>query len=154
MTKCPILKQPSGRALSIRGSIILSPCSGLDYKRARQIAGVLYTISPQGENTLTVRNGKQALLKALLTADRLDEIPEVSYRQRLKMDDEEVTGMLGDILLSPVLRQVLCSTHKQFFFNPTSVIVARLNRAELGDFDALVLGLLLMAQFKGQIVVP
>jgi hypothetical protein len=28
------------------------------------------------------------------------------------------------------------------------------NRAELGEFDALVIGLLLMAQFKGQIVVP
>jgi hypothetical protein len=32
--------------------------------------------------------------------------------------------------------------------------MVRTNRAELGDFDALVLGLLLMAQFKGQIVVP
>jgi hypothetical protein len=32
--------------------------------------------------------------------------------------------------------------------------LARIDRAELGDFDALVLGLLLMAHFKGQIVVP
>lgn len=32
--------------------------------------------------------------------------------------------------------------------------MARLNRAELGDFDALVLGLFLMAHFKGQLVAP
>jgi hypothetical protein len=32
--------------------------------------------------------------------------------------------------------------------------MARINRAELGDFDALVLGLLLMGHFKGQLVVP
>jgi hypothetical protein len=31
--------------------------------------------------------------------------------------------------------------------------MARIDPAELGDFDSLVLGLLLMAQFKGQIVV-
>jgi hypothetical protein len=31
----------------------------------------LYTISPQGENTLTVRNGKEVILKALLKAERV-----------------------------------------------------------------------------------
>lgn len=34
------------------------------------------------------------------------------------------------------------------------MIMARVNRVELGDFDALVLGLLLIANYKGQIVVP
>jgi hypothetical protein len=33
-------------------------------------------------------------------------------------------------------------------------IFARLNRAKLGDFDDLVLGLFLMAQYQGQLVVP
>jgi hypothetical protein len=32
--------------------------------------------------------------------------------------------------------------------------LARINHAELGRFDALVLGLLLIAQFKGQLVIP
>src|SRR6185437_14087279 len=41
-----------------------------------------------------------------------------------------------------------------FSFNPRSVILARLNRAELGEFDALVLGLLLIAHYKGQLVIP
>jgi hypothetical protein len=37
--------------------------------------------------------------------------------------------------------------------SPVSKIMARIDRAELGDFDALVLGLLLMAHFKGQVIV-
>jgi hypothetical protein len=45
-----------------------NPLKDIDYKKAREIAEVLYTISPQGENTLTVRNGKRTLLKALLVA--------------------------------------------------------------------------------------
>lgn len=33
-----------------------NPLHGIDYKEARALADLLYTISPQGENTLTVRN--------------------------------------------------------------------------------------------------
>lgn len=120
-----------------------NPLRDIDYKKARELADVLYTVYPQGENTLTVRNGKRALLAALVEAKRLDTVE----------GDEEVQGMLGDVLASPVLRRVLCSD-KHFSFNPRSVILARINRAELGEFDALVLGLLLIAQFKGIVVVP
>ena len=60
---------------------------------------------------------------------------------------------MDDVLISPVLRRVLCNP-TNFSFNPNSKILARIDRAELGDFDALVLGLLLMAHFKGQLVVP
>jgi hypothetical protein len=50
-------------------------------------------------------------------------------------------------------QRVLCSP-SNFTFNPNSVNLVKLDRAELGQFDALVLGLVLMAHFKGQIVVP
>lgn len=60
--------------------------------------------------------------------------------------------MRGSARLS-VLQRVLCNP-TNFSFNPRSAIFARLNRVELGDFDALVLGVLLMSHFKGQIVVP
>jgi hypothetical protein len=106
-----------------------NPLAGIDYKKARQIADVLYTISPQGENTLTVRNGKRALLKALLAAKSFDKLK----------GDEEVQGMIDDILVSPVLRRVLCQP-TNFSFG-SDIILAKLNRAELGDFDMLVLGL-------------
>ncbi|MGJ5222264.1 hypothetical protein ACQR1Q_35980, partial [Bradyrhizobium oligotrophicum] len=97
--------------------------------------------SRQGENTLTVCNGKRALLKALLKPKRFDQI---------KDDGEEVEGMIDDLLVSPVLRRVLCDPTNSSF--RTDIGPGELNRAEIGD--AFVLGLLLMAYFKGQIVVP
>lgn len=121
-----------------------NPLKSIDYRKARALADVLYSASPQGDNTLTVRNGRRSLLKALLSSTRLDEIE----------GDEEVRGMIEDLLQSPVLRRVLCSKNNQFSFNPNSTILARINRAELGDFDALILGLFLMEQFKGQVIVP
>lgn len=120
-----------------------NPLENIDHKKARQIADILYLIYPQGENTLTVRNGKRALLLSLLEAKRLDQIE----------GDEEVAGMLDDMLTSPVLQRVLCRT-TNFTFDPRTVSFARLNRSELGDFDALVLGLLLTAHFQGQVVLP
>jgi hypothetical protein len=65
----------------------------------------------------------------------------------------EALATVDDILVFPVLRRVLCNP-TNFSFNPNSKILARIDRAELGDFDALVLGLLLMAHFKGQLVIP
>jgi hypothetical protein len=121
----------------------LNPLKGITYKRARELADVLYTVSPQGENTLTVRNGRRALLRAFLTTTRLDKIK----------GDEEVTGMIQDMLVSPVLKSVLTKP-TNFSFNPRSIILARINRAELGEFDALVLGLILIGHYKGQLVVP
>jgi hypothetical protein len=48
---------------------------------------------------------------------------------------------------------VLCNP-TNFSFNPKSAIVAKISRNELGDFDSLVLGLLLMSHGQGQVVVP
>jgi hypothetical protein len=126
-----------------------NPLRDIDYKRARQLSDVLYTIAPEGENTLTVRDGKRAMLQALLEkahkhAQRFDRIRGA----------EEVTAMLADILASPVLRRVFCNPKDQFSFRPGSRIFARVDRAELGDFDALVLALVLMNHFKGQLIVP
>jgi len=75
-----------------------NPLKDIDYPTARALAEVLYTAYPQGENTLTVRNGKRSLLKALLSANRLDKVE----------GDDEVKGMIDDLLVSPVLKRVLC----------------------------------------------
>jgi hypothetical protein len=120
-----------------------NPLKGIDYKRARDFAAAVYTASPQGENTLTVRNGKRAMVKALLdNPSRLD---------RLKTDNEEVVATIDDLLLSPVLRQVLCNPTN---FSFKGSVVARLDRAILGDFDAFVLASLLIGQSQGQIIIP
>lgn len=133
-----------------------NPLEKITPKEAREIAEVLYTIAPQGENTLTVRNGRRALLKAMLGANRLDRIfgeEEIWKRKRENTPEDEARAMIEDLLTSPVLRNVLCND-TNFSFNRNSRILARINRAELGDFDALVLGLFLMFHFKGQLVIP
>lgn len=122
----------------------LNPLKKISYKEARQIADIVYTVYVQGENTLTVRNGKRVLLTELLSGkERLNRI----------RGDEEVRSTIQDLLASPVLHRMLCNP-TNFSFNPRSKIQARISRSELGDFDALVIGLFLMAHYKGQIIIP
>jgi hypothetical protein len=129
-----------------------NPLAGLDYRRARDFADILYAASPGGKDTLTVRNGRRALVRLLLSGPgRLSDMPEPSA---VKDDAEkEALGMIEELLMSPVLSRVLCNGGTQFRFGEGTT-VAKLDRAELGDFDAFILGALLMGQHKGQIIVP
>jgi hypothetical protein len=123
-----------------------NPLRGIDYKRARDFATILYTASPEGKDTLTVRNGRRALARLVLaTTTRLDRIASDDEK------DADALAMIEDVLFSPVLRDVLCRPTN---FSFKGSVIARINRAELGDFDAFVLALLLIGQHKGQVVVP
>jgi hypothetical protein len=124
-----------------------NPLKDIDHKKARDIAALLYSLSPEGENTLTVRNGRRALARLVLHTPRLDRIKSAHE------DDEDAVAMVEDVLFSPVLKRIFCGK-PNFDFSPTKTIVARINRAELGDFDSLILGNILISQFKGQIIVP
>ena len=115
----------------------------LTHTKARELASALYSIYPQGENTLTVRDGRRALPQALMSARRLDMVE----------GGEEVDALIADVLFSPLVKRVLCS-RTNFSFNTASVTLVRLNRAEIGAFDALVLGLVFINHFKGQLIVP
>jgi hypothetical protein len=127
-----------------------NPLKGMDYKRARDFAAIVYTASPEGKDTLTVRNGKRALTRLLMAnPGRLDRISSSEE------SDAEALATIGDLLLSPVLRRVLCDTRNVFpFRGPKQSVVAKLDRAALGDFDAFILALLLIGQSQGQIIVP
>lgn len=132
-----------------------NPLTGITYKKARALADVLYSITLQGETTLTVRNGKRALTYAFLHSRRLDLL-NFNPRPQSKAEQqgiEDAQALITDLLLSPVLRTVFC-TRTNFSFNPTGTILAQINRGELGDFDALVLGLVLINHFQGQRVIP
>jgi hypothetical protein len=124
-----------------------NPLKGMDYKRARDFADILYSASPQGENTLTVRNGKRALTRMLLKATRLDNL-----RGDPKDPAEaEALATVSDILLSPVLNR--------FLLNPTNfsfdgVLLVRLDRTTLHPFDCFVLANLLISRYQGHVVVP
>jgi hypothetical protein len=128
-----------------------NPLKHKDRKKARELAALLYAVSPQGENTLTVRNGRRALAEALAGARRLDEIQVESTIKGVK---EEVEGMLDELLFTDLMRGVLCSGKDFAFSGRNTKVFARINRAELGEFDALVLGLLLISRFGGQVIVP
>lgn len=121
-----------------------NPLKDIDDNKAEALADLFYTTTPGGENTLRVRDGKLALAPALLKAKYLDQVD----------GNEEVTALRDGILFSALRRRVLCSRANDFSFDAKSVVLARLNRKELGDRTALILGLLLIAQFKGQIVIP
>src|SRR5205807_10550595 len=81
-------------------------------------------------------------------------LDELDVRSDIKGVKEEVEGMLDELLFTDAARNVLCSGNDFAFGGKNTKVLARIDRAELGEFDALVLGLFLMAHFKGQVVVP
>jgi hypothetical protein len=121
----------------------LAPLKNLDETRAHELAQVLYTVYPQGENTLTVRNGRIDLAPALFTTTSFDKIK----------GSDEVERIIGDMLFLPTVRNVLCGK-EPFRFHLKRPIAARLNRSEIGDHAALIIGLTLLNMYKGQVVVP
>lgn len=129
-----------------------NPLAGMDYKRARDFAETIYSASPGGRDTLTVRNGKRALVRILLA--HRGSLGTLQASEDAEDDaDKEALAMIEDLLISPVLRGVLCASGKPFKFGEGTT-VAKLDRAELGEFDAFVLGSLLIGQHQGQVVVP
>jgi hypothetical protein len=126
-----------------------NPLHGMDYRRAREFVAVLDAIFPEGGSTLTKKNANFVLLEALLD--------EPTYLHKLLRPDkkdpakQDAYQKIETLLMSPVLRAVLC---KATNFSLNGIVLARLDRAVLGDFDALVLASLLISQFKGQVIVP
>lgn len=133
----------------------LNPLHEMDYRRAREFVAVLDAVFPEGENTLTKKNANFALLGCLLNKPKeLSHILGKGMPLPLKVKPEafmEAQQKIDTILFSPVLSTVLC---KATNFSLKGIVLARLDRAVLGDFDAFVLGSLLISQFQGQVIVP
>lgn len=81
-----------------------NPLQDIDKKKARELADALYTASPQGGATLTVRNGRRALARGLAEATRLDK---VSVHSPIKGVAEEVEGMPEELLFTDVVPNVV-----------------------------------------------
>lgn len=124
-----------------------NPLKKIDHIRAREFVQILDAIFPEGENTLTKRNSNFVLLNALTSAKRLDKLLYPS-RDPAQTDAYQ---KIQTLLMSPVLTRVLCRPTN---FPMKGIVLARLNRAELGDFDCFVLANFLISQYKGQIVIP
>jgi hypothetical protein len=123
-----------------------NPLKDMDYRRAREFIDVLNAVFPEGDSTLTKRNSNFILLNALLSEPkRLDTLV------RPTKDNTDAYQKIQTLLLSPVLKNVLNSPTNMSF---KGTILARLNRAELGDFDCFVLANLLISQYQGPVVIP
>jgi hypothetical protein len=63
------------------------PLKDITYRKAREIAEIFYSLSPQGSDTLTVRNGQRALARYLIKGKwRLDSLETWLWK---KAKDEE-----------------------------------------------------------------
>jgi len=126
----------------------LNPLNGMDYRRAREFVSVMGAVFPEGKDTLTRKNSDFVLLNALLgKTTRLDKL----LKQSKDPAAQDAYQKIETLMLSPVLRSVLCRPTN---FSLRGIVLARLDRAVLGDFDAFVLASLLISQFEGQVIVP
>lgn len=96
----------------------------MTYRKAREFASVVY--GDEGKDTLTARNGKRALTRLLMQANCLDKL------EPSKADDErEAAAAIDDLLISPVLKRILCGTENKFSLRDgRASIGARLDRAD------------------------
>ena len=61
---------------------------------------------------------------------------------------------ISSVLMSPLLREVLCYRASTFDLSPERVTIAKIDRAKLGDFNAFLIATLLIGNFAGHIIVP
>lgn len=126
-----------------------NPLRGVTYLKACNFVASLMAAFPAGQATLTKEGVPNVFFEAALNdpqpLDRLltKKSKDPSYLSAQRMIDR--------LLFSPVLTQVLCNPTN---FSFKGSVVAKINRAELGDFDAFILASLLIGQFKGHIIVP
>lgn len=142
------LDLPSRRTVTVFDPAIHSfnPLKDMDYRRAREFVAVLKAVFPEGENTLTKATAEFQILQALSAKPKFlaDLIPDTK-------DTAYAYQKIQTLLLSPVLERVLNRPTNMSF---KGTIIARLDRAVLGDFDCFVLANLLISQFQRAIVVP
>lgn len=123
-----------------------NPVKDIDYLRACAFVDVLKAAFPEGDNTLTKAAFEYQVLDALL-----DKPKGLATLVKDTKDTAYAYQKVQRLLLSPVLKDVLTRPTNLSF---KGTILARLDRAALGDFDCFVLGNLLISQYAGQVVVP
>lgn len=131
----------------------LNPLQNLTYLRACDFVSIIGAVFPGGENTLTKQYSFIALHEWLDTNPKF-----LSHFPRAKKDDVGLSdaGMkIRRLLLSPVLKNVL---DRPTNFPLKGIVLVRLNLTDLGDFDAFVLGNLIISTYaretKHPVIIP
>ncbi len=126
----------------------IDPLNRIDFQRAMNFVAIMDAIFPEGQNTLTKKNSNFILLTALLSKPRsLETLVQPDPRNPAAQDAYQ---KIQTLLLSPVLRSVLTGTTN---FPLSGTILARFDRAILGDFVSFALASFLVSQYKGQVII-
>jgi hypothetical protein len=125
ITDEPLLKRARSYMTPRRDGLNPLP---MQYREAREFAATLFP----DKDLMTYRNGRRALTRLVMNADRLDRL---AYTRNV--DDEEAKGVVEDLLLSPLLRAALQKPIPRWFYSGATIVV-RLSRKEIGDDDAKV----------------
>lgn len=148
---------------------------------SRDFVALLDTFYPEGATTLTRQHSnyliQNCLRLLLLKPGTLLDIPAIiqdpNYRAKFlrlckdpvvlenwctiaKWDTKEYQPTLEKIsglLMSPFIREVLC-TDTTFDLSPERITIAKLDRAKIGDFNAFLVGTLLIRHSQGQVYIP
>lgn len=132
-----------------------NPLKGMTYRHACDFIEAVLGAFPAGQATLTKEGVPDIFFEALLANPR--RLDNLLTQQSKDPSYISAQRMIKRILRSPILNRVFCE--RPNFTFPTGTkwsasVIAKINRAELGDFDAFVLASLLIGQFKGQVIVP
>ena len=127
----------------------LNPLKGMSYQKARQFIAILDAIFPEGADTLTKKTANFIILKALLRhRKKLDTL--IWLPEKPTSGQYDAYQKIETLLLSPLLKHFLTSPTERF--SVRGIVIARLDRATLGDFDCFVLGNLLAANYPKTVV--
>lgn len=142
---------PSRRAVTVFDITehSFNPLKGMTDARMLEFWGVLKAVFPEGENTLTKANAEFQILTALKDKPR-----RLATLIKDTKDTQYAYQMIQKLLLFDVLRDVLTAPTGPRTLDFKRTIIARLDRATLGEFVCFVLGNFLISQFKGTVVVP
>jgi hypothetical protein len=123
-----------------------NPLKNINYRGAAAFVEIIDALFSRGDSTLTKDTGLDFIFDALEKGPRFLDALIDEPEKKDPTGHMWAYGKVERILRSPVLRRVFLEdadrSQTNFSFRTGSKIFARVNRAELGDFDALVLGLL------------
>lgn len=145
----PVIDQLSVRARTFDPSKhSLSLLKDISYRSACDFVSVLEAAFPGGSETLTKQNTSMEFLTALLGKPK-------SFATLIKdtKETKDAYNKLQRLLISPVLGPILTASPR-LNFSLKGTLIARLNRKELGEFDAFFLGNLLISRYPGTVIIP
>lgn len=131
-----------------------NPLSRMNDLRAENFVADLDILILGGDNTLTRKNANHLIYKTLVTMKpkNLDKLFKLLMPLSPKdVEFKDAAQKIERLLLSSVLRRVFTGKPN---FTIRGILLARINRAELGDFASRALTYFLIDRYPGQIVIP